>query len=322
MKRKISTSFIVAALLAVMGACTPEVDLYDDYEDVAIVYGLLDHKLDTNYIRVEKAFLGYGNALEIAQNPDSCNYPGKLDAILIEVLSNKVLPLDTITLHHKDTGVFFGHDQKVYFTKEKLNPNSRYKLEITKPDGTLISSSTDIVGGNSFKISAGNSYNFSSTATKANVVWSPASNAAIYEVILGFDWEEEGQKRMMKCSLGTYRTSDIPVDHGFMKLPFSPNLFFNSLSTCLGADTLKNVERKFRTKCFKISISAGGEDLATYIEANTPSSSIAQSSLDWTNIKNGYGVFSSRVNIQDSTGLTSQTITELMQKVWGFIKID
>jgi len=322
MIRKVLTSLVVAVVLVVMGSCSTKVDLYDDYQDIAIVYGLLDHRLDTNFIRIEKAFLGYGNALEVAQNPDSCNYSGKLDAKLIEILTNKELQLDTVTIHHKDTGIFYGNNQLVYYTTQRIIPQSRYKLEVVKPDGTLVTSSTSIVGGESFKILTPNSYNFSSTASKANVKWAPANNAALYEVLLSFDWEENGQKRVMKWSLGTYRAEDVPVDHGILTLPFNPGQFFNNLRTYLGNDTLNVVERRYRNKCFKISVSAGGSELATYIEANSPSSSIAQSSLDWTNITNGYGVLSSRVNIQDSTGLSSATITELIQKGWGFVKIE
>lgn len=320
--RKILTSLVVAAVLIVMGSCSTKVDLYDDYQDIAIVYGLIDHKLDTNFIRIEKAFLGYGNAAEIAHIPDSCNYPGKLDAKLIEVLTNKDIWLDTLTVHHKDTGVFYGNDQMVYYTTEEINPHSRYKLEITKPDGTLVSSSTNIVGGESFKIAIPNHYNFSSTATKAIISWSPANNAAMYEVIFGFNWEENGERREMKWSLGTHRATDVAVDHGILKLSFNPAMFFNNLRTYLGDDTLTSVERRFRNKCLTVSLSAGGSELATYIEANSPSSSIAQSTLDWTNINNGYGVFSSRVNIQDSTALSSVTVTELVGKGWGFVKIE
>lgn len=321
MMRKLSSFIGIAAVLAVM-SCSTEVDLYDDYQDIAVVYGLLDYRLDTNFIRIEKAFLGYGDATVIAQNPDSCNYPGMLDAKLIEALTNKVIPLDTVTIHHKETGVFYGGDQLVYYTKSSINPLSRYKLEIIKPDGTLVSSSTNIVGGESFRIVKPGFYNFSSTATKANVTWFPADNAALYEVLISFDWEENGEKRVMTIPLGTHLASNIAVDYGQLKLPFNPSLFFNSLETFLGDDTLKTVERRYHRDCITISVSAGGEDLATYIEANSPSSSIAQSTLDWTNIKNGYGVFSSRVNIQEKTTISTPTITELIQRGWGFVKID
>ncbi len=318
MTKKLWYFFNMLAITAFLGSCSTDVDLYDNYKDIAIVYGLLDYTIDTNYIRIEKAFMGYGNANEIAQIHDSCNYPGKLDAKLIETLTNKVIALDTITIYHKDAGVFFSNSQMVYYTTEAINPNSLYKLEITKPDGSLVTSSTDIVGGESFRVS-NTSINLSSTSQKASVSWYPASNAALYEIILSFEWEESGMTKKLNMPLGTYKTSEITVDHGMLQIPFSPKLFFNSLQTYFGDNSDSSVERRFRRDNFKISIAAGGNELSTYIESNTPSSSIAQSTLDWTNIKNGYGVFSSRVNITKQVPITSQTSIELTEKGWGFV---
>ena len=319
MTRKLLFFFNILAVMAFFGSCSTKVDLYGDYKDIAIVYGLLDYTHDTNYIRIGKAFMGYGDAEEIAQIADSCNYPGKLEAKLIETLTNKVIELDTVTLYAKEAGIFYNDVQPVYYTTERLKPTSNYKLEITKPDGSLITSSTSIVGGESFKIT-NTSMNLSSTAQKANVTWSSATNASLYEIILSFEWEESDVTKKIKMSLGTYKSSEITIDHGAMILPFSPQLLFNTLQTYFSDDpNPSSVERIFKRDNFKISIAAGGQDLATYIEANAPSSSIAQSTLDWTNIKNGYGVFSSRVNIEKNVPITTQTAVELTEKGWGFV---
>ena len=101
-------SFFVSGMM--LYSCSTDVDLYADYKDITVVYGLLDSGKDTNYIKINKAFLGPGNALDIALIDDSCNYPGKLDAKLIEYKGSatgsnyhqtRVLPLDTITIFNK-----------------------------------------------------------------------------------------------------------------------------------------------------------------------------------------------------------------------------
>ena len=322
MTRKLLLFFNILAVVAFFDSCSTKVDLYGDYKDIAIVYGLLDYTLDTNYIRIGKAFMGYGDAEEIAQIADSCNYPGKLEAKLIETQTNRVIELDTITMYNKEAGIFYNDVQPVYYTTENINPTRNYKLEITKPDGSLITSSTSIVGGESFKIT-NTSINLSSTAQKASVTWSPATNASLYEIILSFEWEESDVTKKIEMSLGTHKTSEITMDHGAMTLPFSPQLFFNTLQTYFSDDPdPSSVVRRFNRDNFKISIAAGGQDLATYIEANAPSSSIAQSTLDWTNIKNGYGVFSSRVNIEKRVPISTQTAIELTEKGWGFVVIE
>ena len=144
-------------------SCSTDVDLYADYKDITVVYGLLDSGKDTNYIKINKAFLGPGSAFDIALIDDSCNYPGKLDAKLIEYKSSvagnnyqqtRVLPLDTITIFNKDLGIFYAPKQLVYYTNAKLNNNTdnhkfRYELQIDRGD-TLITARTEMVGGTSF----------------------------------------------------------------------------------------------------------------------------------------------------------------------------
>ena len=46
-----------------------------EWQDITVVYGLLDQSRFHHYIRVNKAFLGNGNALTMAKNFDSTNYP-------------------------------------------------------------------------------------------------------------------------------------------------------------------------------------------------------------------------------------------------------
>ena len=96
---------------------------------------------------------------------DSCNYPGKLDARIEEYKlgfgnhyspTNRVLMLDTITIHDKESGMFYAPDQKVYFTTEPFRVNTsnaqyKYRLVINK-DSDTITAETGVVGGEGFKI--------------------------------------------------------------------------------------------------------------------------------------------------------------------------
>ena len=73
-------------------------------------------------------------------------------------------------------------------------------------------------------------------------------------------------------------------------------MFYSSLASFLGADTLKtNVDRIISDRCLGVAVSAGGEELYNFITVNGPSSSIVQNIPEYTNINGGgYGVFSSR----------------------------
>ena len=83
---------------AFFASCSTDVEMYTDYKDVAIIYGLLNYQSDTNYIKITRAFCGTNddpiNAHEVALIADSSNYPGKLETRLIELKSTKPASLN------------------------------------------------------------------------------------------------------------------------------------------------------------------------------------------------------------------------------------
>ena len=80
--KKILSSLLLLCGIILFNRCSNEVDLYADYKEITIVYGILDISDDTTWIKVTRAYSGPGNALLIAQNPDSSNFPYKLDIII------------------------------------------------------------------------------------------------------------------------------------------------------------------------------------------------------------------------------------------------
>ena len=143
--------FIISFFIAVFVSCTTDVDIYAEYRDVPIIYAMLDFRSDTNFVKITRAFCGtnddHVNANEVAQIYDSCNYPGKLDARIIELESiyggfyrptGREFVLDTITIHDKEDGVFYSPDQLVYYTTERFKSGSnanryKYRLILVKP---------------------------------------------------------------------------------------------------------------------------------------------------------------------------------------------
>lgn len=332
MKRIILSLF---TLLMLCNACSTDVDLYADYKDITVVYGLLDSGADTNFIKINKAFLGPGNALEIAQIADSNNYPGKLDARLIEYRATSggthyqqtaVYPLDTITVHDKETGIFYAPDQLVYYTTNKIRTNNdqykyRYELQVDRGDST-ISAVTDIVGGRGFYTPI-SQMDFSTP--NGSFTWAPCPNAAVYEVMFRFFFTEvrgsvDSVDRVMTWALGSHPTYELSMENGYYKLPFKADLFFYKVATMLGSDTLdNNVERLIKNGSLEISIAAGGDELYNFITVNGPSNSIVQTLPEYTNVAGGYGVLSSRYMLTKRTQISGRTITKLMEhESWHF----
>ncbi|MGL4597218.1 MAG: hypothetical protein ACRCYO_06810, partial [Bacteroidia bacterium] len=107
----LGTSFLASS-------CKNELDVLDEYREIMVSYGLLNPSDTTHYLRINKGFLGAGNALEMAANPDSTTYPaGTLD-VSVEQWRNGVLvqtinmvPDNTIP---RDSGLFAFPDQILY----------------------------------------------------------------------------------------------------------------------------------------------------------------------------------------------------------------
>jgi hypothetical protein len=319
-------------------SCSTKVDIYADYKEIPVVYGLMEAEADTNFVKITKAFCGNNdnpiNAFEVAQIYDSSEYPGKLDARIVEYKAStsgqyaptgRVIVLDTMTIHNKQTGAFYAPDQKVYYTTERFNQNSgnyRYKYRIVvAKDNDTISAETGIVGGENFSIyTQAVTFNPEPGNKTGKVMFKPAENAAMYEVKMVFNFKEKrpGQdtvRRQVSWSLGQKSVSELTTENMVYVISYGQGLLFSMLRDAIGDDT-HNVDRFIDN--FVIQLAAGGEELFNYIQVNSPSEGISQTIPDYTNINGGYGVFSSRINLEKRVIMTSSTILSLYGMDWGF----
>jgi len=336
--KKTQIFLFCSLLFGVLVSCNTNVNLYADYKDVPVIYGLIDVTQDTNYVKIIRAFSGSDDnpidASQVALIPDSSNYPGKLPASLIEYkasVSGQYTPtgreirLDTITIHNKHYGTFYAPNQKVYYTTETFNMDTpswkyKYQLVIYTPNDT-VTSETDLVGGDAFKILT-TSVTFSPTGQDktGKISFTPAENAAVYEVRLVFNYKEQKPNEAMtdkkvEWSYGAISTDDLEYESGHYFIKYSQVTLFNMLGSAIGADTL-NVTRYIGT--FEIHVAAGGRELYNYIQINSPSEGLSQTIPDYSNIKGGFGVFSSRINLDATAMLSAKTQTDLIGMNWGF----
>lgn len=343
--KKIQIILSLSVLMALFASCSTKVDLYAGYKDIPIVYGLLDAMVDTNYIKIVRAFSGSEeatvNAAEIALIADSCNYPGKLDAHIIEYadrygtgqfeLSGRIITLDTMTIHNKEIGEFYAPNQKIYWTAEPFNVNSgktryKYRLEIFKGNDT-VTSETAMVGGENFRILTAQAAFMDVENKHGEFNFVPADNAAIYYLKIKFNYHEikNGQETLKSVGyeFPAMRADNLIIDGGKVTVDYSQNLLFNLLREAIGGDTIHNpnnpeVERYFDETPFDIMIAAGGDELFNYIQVNSVTG-YSQTVPDYTNINGGFGVFSSRINMVKSISLSNRAMIDIYAKEsWGF----
>lgn len=340
--KKLLLSLSLLASLAFFNACSTDVELYADYKDIPVIYGLLDASQDTNFVRINRAFSGSNdnpiNAYDIALIADSCNYPGKLRAYIVEYRqgygghyqpTGVTLELDTITIHDKDEGVFYSPNQKVYYTDRPLNIGTdgvkyRYKLFVHKENDT-ITAETNLVGGEGFKITTFQlGFLPEESDDMGQIKFTLADNAVFYDVKMVFYYHESFnggpmKEKQVSYSFGAKTVEELLKENDKVYyVNYGVNTLFNLLETAIGGDTV-NVERYFDEKPMMIFLSAGGDELYNYIQVNSQTG-YSQTIPDYTNINGGYGVFSSRINLIKEVSISGAAQRGLYGKPWGFVQ--
>jgi len=311
----------VLFLLPLMISCNKDLNVNADWTDITVVYGLLDQNDSTHYIKITKAFLGPGDAMQFAQIPDSSNYPDKLDVRIEEwegaVLRNEFL-LDTITIHDKEPGdtIFYYPDQLVYVTHAMLNENYQYKLKIkNKQTGKEITSETSLI--HDFSVEKPYAFlpvNFI-PGEKNELKWISATGGKRYQITVRFHYAEilksdTSKKAFKYVDWIIYKNIISNNSDGgqSMNYYYSADGFYGTLGVKIPINP--NLTRIAKSVDFIFSVAS--EDLNTYMEVTEPSYGIIQERPTFTNIVNGIGIFTARSEVYiDSLGIRPETKNQL-----------
>jgi hypothetical protein len=89
-------AFFIAFISIFLVQCSNKLDILAPYKESVAVYGLLNQTDSVQYIRVQRVYLGEGNALTMAQNQDSCYFkPGELTVKLVRFKDGAQIPVDS-----------------------------------------------------------------------------------------------------------------------------------------------------------------------------------------------------------------------------------
>ena len=326
-KNKKYLFFIFISLgLVVLNSCNEKVKLVGNFQETAVVYGLLDQADSLHYIKINRAFIGPGNALEIAQIPDS-SYFNNVEAIISEytngTLTRSWLLRDTILDNKDPNGVFYAPEHKVYYFKTmptgfngviqtstnpqmtSLNPQAIYKIDIVLNDGAFsVSGETELVSGIT-SAAATQNFNFKfannpGEYTSTGITVSSTGNSFVLntQLIIAFnEWENTTfSEKSFFWNLG-----EADVQPSSSKIFTANGQTFYDLMKSNCSENLAITKRTF--KGVTIKITGGAEELYNFIAVNKPSSGLAQSKPTYTNLtatngKRVIGIFSSRQTVQ------------------------
>ena len=310
-------------ILPILFSCETDFDVNANWKDVTLVYGLIDPNNDDQFIKINKAYLGQGDAIQMASISDSTNYdPSNLIVKIHRVREQVFNTYDTLstvvltdTVLDKDDGLFSSDDNIIYTFKKPssfYNTNSIYVLEILNlSSGQKVTSETEIINSFSFE-SLNPSFEWglyngeladSLRFRTKNIEWQNSNNGVIYQLDILINYLENGDVNSLSWSLPL-----VDYSSGNMSLKIKGDQFFQFLENNLDNNTTKQFLN------LDLVMTIGAQDLKTYIDVNQPFSGIVQERPVFSNIDNGVGLFSSRYTYDDIKGieLTNSTLNYMI----------
>ena len=315
--KKITTIFLL--IIFAFSSCKTELDINADWEEVVVVFGLLDQSQENQYIRINKAFLGDTSAFIMASVADSLNFNPQNIEVKIERISPAGNVLESIiltdTIIFKDSGVFASDNNIIYTfnSGDFLIENKNYVLSIRNlSNGNLVSANTNLIHElqlmdffNNPVYKLGFYSDITKDFTNIPITWDHSKNAEIYQMSMIVNYIEYGLD-------GSFVEKSIQKDFPLIDYDggneieqiISGEGFFDFINNNI--EPSNTVNR--RISLVDLLFVAGGRDLNTYMNLNEPPTGIVQERPIYTNITNGYGLFSCRLNkLQDSIRITEDT---------------
>lgn len=319
-----TASFIGAVFFFfIMVSCNTDVNLFADYHEMPAIYGMIDYREDTNFVRISRVIVSDEDLSAILHDPNSNCYDEKLDVRLVEYRNGekqREIVLDALT-------------KQLYYTTERLSRNTdkdRYSYDlIVVADGQVITSKANMVGDDKFRLVSAH-LNFSKQyfGLQRFVRFGPAVNAAFYDVTVYFHYKERRfpstdtvdsvftfiKDRYLKEDL------DYTLTDGYYYIYYRPEYFYTGLGKFLGDDTLsEDVVRYITDYPVQIVIEAGGRELLNYYHIYDETMINAQTIPDLSCVGPGAtGLFSSRCRYSARGSLTGSTVPDMLDLGWGF----
>lgn len=304
-------TLLITALIAgsIFTSCNEKIDLIGDFTETAVVYSLLDKSDTIHFVKINRAFIGPGNSLEIAQIPDS-NYFDQVDATVTEFVSGtqtrQWVLQDTVIENKETNGVFYAPTQKLYYFKttpsSPLNASGNFKLHISINGGEFeVDGETELVSGISSNADAQNfRFDFVEDPgifTQKGIAVG-VGNSYVINTTLKVNFEEikggtgETTVKSFNWNLGESETTP----NSTRTFTMNGETFYNLVKSNVTNNALIT---KRRMKSVEVISTGGAEEFYNYMVVNQPSSTLAQSKPTYTNltVTNNFkvvGIFSSR----------------------------
>ena len=309
--------FICAlSIVLIQSSCSTDFNITGEWNEVGIVYGLLDQADSVQYIKINKAFLDENtSALDIAQIADSIYYQDSLNVTVEEYdVNGNIVNIYTLPvidgnseIGFKDPGVFVNSPNYLYKLATPLNENNHYILNIKNINsGKVITGETDIV--NDFLI--------------LGITNSSPMNI-LPNIEYGFAWRSAKNSKSNALTLNFYYNEIIASDTTLKKIEW---VLFSQLKSngTSGGELLQfsiqgedfyrliannitpNLDATRTFSSIELEYYAGSENLDLFIDVEENQSGLTAGQIqpNYTNLSgDALGIFSSRYH-KSIIGLT------------------
>ena len=190
---------ILATLVSITG-CNTDLDINAPYREFTVIYAAFNQDESTHLVKINKSFLGEGNALDFAQVQDSSEYTNdELVAMVHKIENGNVtdtyLLRDTV-ITNRVPGTFYFPEQTLYSFQAILDENATYEVEARVRD-QIFRGRTNIV--NRFRVDQSTSspsvplslFNPNTNSYISDEVeWDSGVDGKRYVVSYRFKWRE------------------------------------------------------------------------------------------------------------------------------------
>jgi hypothetical protein len=309
--------FFLISLVTLLGlsfqSCKEEITLNTEYKETPVIYGLLNQSEDLQFIKINRGFIGPGNAYEIAKIADS-SYFEKVSAKVEEIVNNQVVHTwelrDTILTTKNTNGIFYAPTQKVYYfstSSHPLDENKNYRLTVDINEGKLtvvgetqlIRNFAPTVGNDGTSLNSTNSaLQFAKNASEyiSTSIFCNAGTAVFGNVSLELHINEFRGNSDTTLIKIPWNVAETTTANGRLTGVAQGQTFFEKIKSGITND---NTITKRNFVGFEVTYTGGTQELYNYVLVNKPSTSLTQSKPTYTNltVTEGYsvvGIFSAR----------------------------
>jgi hypothetical protein len=333
---------ILSLSLLIFSSCSTDFEINGDWQDITIVYGLMNQNDSNTYLKINKAFLGDGDILMMAQNEDSCEYQHPLEVKIEEYNSNnnlvKTFYLDTTSVYNKEPGLFYYPKQVLYkaLTFNQLNIDNTYKLVIHNPSsGNTFYGQTILVSPFTIEIPKPSQkiMGFSTEGT-GKVRWKTAKNGRRYQLMIRFNYKEvpvsggDTAYKSVDWLFPSYKSAYLEGNEE-MEMPYSNPYFYDLLRSKITAnpDVNRFIGKKGHSEldfgAIEFIFSVASDELSTFLDVYEPSTGIVQEKPEYTNLSSVndskvLGIFSSRFQVFRSYKMEDLTKDRIKALNLGF----